>query len=474
MLPEGWTPQRLLERVRSRDWEALARLAPSLRDAAGRLDGRPCPFGAGSGRRARSPGYAPRAGAAASAWRCWGPTGREIDPGRGLRQSFVLPARQVYMGLTGGWLRHVDRLRVPGIVRVGRFLVIWGRYLRGQYHLHRGRLVVFDRYIYDAEVPTPYPLSRWGRLARWLDGRTCPGPDLVLILDAPGAVMHERKGEYTPEVLEDWRQKFLTVRDRHPNVVVLDTTRPVEDVRAEAVAPDLAVVCGAVGPPVSGCPGLLELLHPDGRAARIRLLGSGCPDRLRPEVGDAGPPWDLMIVAPSAAEISSGPWVADTTALIAASLDRDGLAYILGSAGHRRRIGGALAASGVTGVEWMLHLPSFESSTLLLRLEGERCGTRWTTMLAPGSGRHRALRLMAATPGVPRGVAAVHPSVALVARRPGARPLARWLGTETDAPTTVSLLRVRWRRIVPARWYTSTPSVGSGREGHPAIRRSGG
>ena len=118
-----------------------------------------------------------------------------------LRRSSVFPSRQVYMGLTGGWLRHVDRLRVPGIVRVGRLLVIWGRYLRGQYHVYRGRLVVFDRYVLDAEVPPPYPLGPFGRLARRIDGRSCPPPDLVLILDAPGTVMHQRKGEYTPETL---------------------------------------------------------------------------------------------------------------------------------------------------------------------------------------------------------------------------------------------------------------------------------
>ena len=36
--------------------------------------------------------------------------------------SFIFPVRRVYMGLTGGLLRHVNRLRVPGLVllRTGR------------------------------------------------------------------------------------------------------------------------------------------------------------------------------------------------------------------------------------------------------------------------------------------------------------------------------------------------------------------
>ena len=236
VLPPGWTPNQLLERMRSGDWEALQRIAPMLRASAARA-GRPVlPMrawrwmrraltGVRSARHRRGVGVA-----------LLGPDGAgKSTLGAALRQGFVLPAREVYMGLTGGWLRHVDKLRVPGVVRAGRFLVIWGRYLRAQYHIHRGRLVVFDRYIYDAEVPTPFPLSRWGRLGRWLDGRTCPGPDIVMILDAPGTVMHERKGEYTPEMLEQWRQKFLTIRARHPNVVVLDATRSVDALRGEAL-----------------------------------------------------------------------------------------------------------------------------------------------------------------------------------------------------------------------------------------------
>jgi len=105
----------------------------------------------------------------------------------------------------------------------------------GAFNRYRGRLVVFDRYTYDADVPPPYRLTRWGRMARWVDGRSCPAPDLVLILDAPGTVMHQRKGEYTPETLEEWRQRFLGIPRRVPHAVVLDTTRAPEAVRTEAM-----------------------------------------------------------------------------------------------------------------------------------------------------------------------------------------------------------------------------------------------
>ncbi len=139
------------------------------------------------------------------------------------------------MGLTGGWLRRVDRLRIPGIVRVGRLCVIWSRYLRGRYHTLRGRLVVFDRYTYDAAVPPPHHQSPLRRAARWIDGHSCPAPDLVMILDAPGAAMHRRKGEYTAELLEEWRQHFLALRHKLPHAVVLDSAKPPAELRADAI-----------------------------------------------------------------------------------------------------------------------------------------------------------------------------------------------------------------------------------------------
>jgi thymidylate kinase len=152
----------------------------------------------------------------------------------GIEDSFVFPVRQMYMGLTGGMLRQVDRLRVPGVVRAGRLAVIWYRYLLAQYHVARGRLVVFDRYIYDADVPTPHRLGLLARAGRWMDGRCCPAPDLILLLDAPGELMHQRKPSYTPEMIEDWRQHFLRLRHRLPGIEVIDSTRSTGEVRTQA------------------------------------------------------------------------------------------------------------------------------------------------------------------------------------------------------------------------------------------------
>lgn len=66
-------------------------------------------------------------------------------------------------------------------------------------------------------------------------GHSCPPPDLVLVLSAPGPVMYAKKREYSAETLEDWRQHFLALRRKLPQVELVDTTRPVDEVRADAM-----------------------------------------------------------------------------------------------------------------------------------------------------------------------------------------------------------------------------------------------
>jgi thymidylate kinase len=153
----------------------------------------------------------------------------------GIAESFKMPVSIIYMGLTGGFLMQVVRVRIPGVVFVGRALVIWRRYLRARLHQARGRLVVFDRYVLDAAVPHPRRLTRLERISRRLDFYLCPAPDLVLILDAPGELMHQRKGEYDAEMLEDWRRHFLELRRRFPDIVeVIDATQDKDAVRIDA------------------------------------------------------------------------------------------------------------------------------------------------------------------------------------------------------------------------------------------------
>ncbi len=151
-----------------------------------------------------------------------------------IQSAFYFPVHRAYMGL---YPKRADRSkRLPGMGLALRLLSLWGRYLVARYHLGRRRLVIFDRYIYDALLPSPRPLAPAQRLRRWLLAHACPAPDMVLLLDAPAETLFARKGEHTPERLEAQRQGYQQLRERLPKVVVVDASRSPEQVYREATA----------------------------------------------------------------------------------------------------------------------------------------------------------------------------------------------------------------------------------------------
>ena len=56
---------------------------------------------------------------------------------------------------------------------------------------------------------------------------------MVFLLDAPGEVLFERKGEHCPVRLEKQRQGFLGLKDNIPNMIIVDATRSPNEVRCE-------------------------------------------------------------------------------------------------------------------------------------------------------------------------------------------------------------------------------------------------
>src|SRR5215210_5871705 len=154
----------------------------------------------------------------------------------GLVRNLPLPVRVQYMGLTGGRMRKVARLRVPGVIFLARLLILWSRYSRAAYHRARGGIVVFERYTLDGAAPSGVPLGPAARLSRRLLARSCPLPDLVLLLDASGETMHERSGEYAPGVLESWRAAYARLRTRVPQLQLIDAERPPDAVLRDAEA----------------------------------------------------------------------------------------------------------------------------------------------------------------------------------------------------------------------------------------------
>jgi len=153
----------------------------------------------------------------------------------GLAQAYPAPVRQIYMGMWQGAGRPgYTRLHAVAAIVLRPFRV-WWRVARGAVHARRGRLVVFDRYTYDALLPIT---GSWRALKRpyfWVLAHLAPRPDLVLVLDLPGEVAFARKGEFTPEGLEAVRQGFLALAPRL-GAQVVDASAPPEQVRDDVVA----------------------------------------------------------------------------------------------------------------------------------------------------------------------------------------------------------------------------------------------
>lgn len=155
----------------------------------------------------------------------------------GVQRSFYFPVRSVYMGLyQKGPSAARRRIPIPGLGFLSQLITQWWRYLAARYHQAHGRLVIFDRYTFDALLPPPQRLSWLGRFRRWSLAHACPAPDLVLVLDAPGEVLYARKGEHSVAFLEQQRQRYFELQSYLPQTIVVDATRDAEDVRREATA----------------------------------------------------------------------------------------------------------------------------------------------------------------------------------------------------------------------------------------------
>jgi thymidylate kinase len=107
----------------------------------------------------------------------------------------------------------------------------WYRLGLGIYHKLRGRFVIFDRYMYDSWLGAQNSSRKpWREL---LFDHLWPKADMVIVLDAPGRVLYERKHEHSPEWLEDRRREYSQLRNRIPDAIYVSADRPEADVCRE-------------------------------------------------------------------------------------------------------------------------------------------------------------------------------------------------------------------------------------------------
>ncbi len=234
VLPAGWDPARVRATVRAGGWTDLVGLQGGIllrlwrRDRSGticRVVARGFERGVGYGRLLR---------------RRWGVTVALLGPdgagkttlAAGIAADFGLPVRSIYMGM---WARSETGItdRIPGLRILARPWAAAAKSLVAEYHRAHGRLVIFDRYTYDALIPPRGRLASLKRPYFWILAHAAPAPQLVVVLDAPGETMFARKGESDPVRLEQDRHAFRAIGARLGGVTFVDAAQPADAIRAE-------------------------------------------------------------------------------------------------------------------------------------------------------------------------------------------------------------------------------------------------
>src|SRR4051794_24617465 len=155
------------------------------------------------------------------------------------RLSWLLRGRPEH--IESAYREHRSRLRgqaATGLMLANRILEEWYRALVAAVLVRRGRLVLFDRHYYfdywatDIAAPSR---RKEERLHGWSLERY-PRPDLTIYLDAPPEVLLARKGEGTLASVSTLRRELLEVVLQQPEHVIIDGTRPLEQVVDAVVA----------------------------------------------------------------------------------------------------------------------------------------------------------------------------------------------------------------------------------------------
>jgi hypothetical protein len=178
-----WRAARLLDYSRAGDWQTLERLSPGLVSAWMRRRRFKAAGSSVETRLARKMAYlSSRLLLHEFNVALVGLDGK-ATLAIALEASLPVPVRRMDM-------RVSPRAGRLGVLRRGPLM--WSRYVVRRLYPSTGRILILDRYSFDAlAVHSRHP-TRAARAPSWLHGQSRPEPDLTLLFDSPPEPLHER------------------------------------------------------------------------------------------------------------------------------------------------------------------------------------------------------------------------------------------------------------------------------------------
>ena len=175
----------------------------------------------------------------------------------------------------------------------------------------------------------------------------------------------------------------------------------------------------------------LELFHPDGEVAGVAVVGRGCPPVLIPRGGTDANQIGLLIIAPTSQELRQEGWLEAALDAVVPKLAVDGIVYLLASPSARATVRRTLSGHGLQEEVAVAHVPDVLTSRYLVPLDRDLAAMAFAEVVPVWPRRRRLLSRFLRVPGAPRFLGRVLPSIGVILRRDGARPLFEWLSQLT-------------------------------------------